>query len=216
MALYLTNFIGNPIEAMGRLHLRFRRTRATPKHFDHDRRRVNGRNLVRDSPVFRASGTRNRPRHDAPGDCVRRKEDDDIDDIRTWFKANPSMEEGQIISQDDFARELAEAKLSPATLQNFRRLRLNIISQGENKFVDMNAWDACGGAWIYPHLCVGLPWVSIYPRVTICQHSPSFWGDFTNGFDVDAKFWLPRGNIAELEPTWATLSSVGRRRLDHT
>ncbi len=49
-------------------------------------------------------------------------EDDDIDSPVTSRKANPSL--GVTFSEDDFRRDLEEAKTSPAKLQNFKRLRL--------------------------------------------------------------------------------------------
>ncbi len=66
---------------------------------------------------------------------------DDLDDPKTWIKANPSL--GETISFEDFKRELDEAKEVPIKLNNFKRLRLNIISRDEAKYFDMTRWDEC-------------------------------------------------------------------------
>jgi phage terminase large subunit-like protein len=67
--------------------------------------------------------------------------EDDIDDPATWYKANPSL--GETISLDDFRRELEEAKEVPVKLNNFKRLRLNIIARAAAKYFNMERWDAC-------------------------------------------------------------------------
>ena len=60
---------------------------------------------------------------------------------KVWRKANPSL--GVTINEEDFARELAEAKEVPTKLANFKRLRLNIVARGEAAFVGIEQWDAC-------------------------------------------------------------------------
>jgi phage terminase large subunit-like protein len=131
------------------------------------------------------------------GIVFRAKEEDDIDDPDTWKKANPSM--GFTVSEEDFARDLAEAKLLPAKFANFRRLRLNLVTRSEDKFFDMDAWDACDGDWHRSPSDVpcylGLD-LSSRDDLTALVGA---WGDFESGFDVGAFFWLPKENIAELE-----------------
>ena len=69
---------------------------------------------------------------------------DDLDDPATWRKANPSI--GFTIDEDRFGEQLAEAKAVPSKLANFKRLRLNIVTGGENKFTTPEAWQSCGTA----------------------------------------------------------------------
>jgi phage terminase large subunit-like protein len=131
------------------------------------------------------------------GIVYRALEDDDIDDPATHLKANPAM--GVTISHEDFVRMKDEAKGNPAALQNFKRLRLNIITQGENKFIDMIAWDACGGDWKRPALdspCYAGLDMSARDDLSALVF---IWGDFEAGFDIDAHFWLPEDNIVALE-----------------
>jgi phage terminase large subunit-like protein len=66
---------------------------------------------------------------------------DDIDDPATWRKANPSL--GVTIDEDDFRHELAEAKQVPVKLNNFKRLRLNIVARAAAKFFNLDAWQRC-------------------------------------------------------------------------
>jgi phage terminase large subunit-like protein len=121
---------------------------------------------------------------------------DDLDDPATWRKANPSM--GHTIREEDFKRELEEAKTDPAKLANFKRLRLNIVCRGETQFIDLVVWDRGN-----------IP-------VIVIPHSPAFGGldlsetqdlsalailfeDDDDWLDLMMKFWLPESNIVELE-----------------
>ena len=63
---------------------------------------------------------------------------DDIDDPRTWRKANPSL--GITLSEADFRRELQEAKQIPRNLDLFKRLRLNLWIDGSSPWLPMDRW----------------------------------------------------------------------------
>ena len=126
--------------------------------------------------------------------------EDDIDDPATWRKANPSM--GTTIREEDFERELQEAKRSPAALANFQRLRLNIITRENKMYVSPATWDACGR--------------TPTPTIAKLRNRPAYGGldlssvsdlsafivlieDDSESFDVLARFWLPEENIVDLE-----------------
>jgi len=66
---------------------------------------------------------------------------DDIDDPRVWRKANPAL--GYIFSEDDFRRELEEAKRTPSKLAAFKRYRLNIWQSAANAFISDERWQQC-------------------------------------------------------------------------
>jgi phage terminase large subunit-like protein len=133
------------------------------------------------------------------GIVYRAREEDDIDAVATWEKANPSL--GVTFSLEDFRRDLNEAKTQPARLQNFKRLRLNIVCRAQARFLEMSDWDACGD----PHLwqppsddrpCyMGLD-LSTRDDLTALVVIA---GDFASGFDTACRFWLPRENISRLE-----------------
>lgn len=75
------------------------------------------------------------------GIVYRADEGDDVSDPATWLKANPSL--GHTIRLDDFRSDLAKASQSPAKMANFLRLRLNIVSNADRRFLDLEKWDHC-------------------------------------------------------------------------
>lgn len=122
--------------------------------------------------------------------------DDDLDDPATWRKANPSM--GITIDEDEFAREWAEAKLSPTSRANFLRLRLNIVAAGPQQFIEVEKWDKCGAAVICDAdepTYAGLDLSESQDLAALVDIR----GDNDRGIDVRCQFWLPQDNIRELE-----------------
>ena len=124
---------------------------------------------------------------------------DDLDDPATWRKANPSL--GVMIDEEDFRRELTEAKEVPVKLNNFKRLRLNIVARAAAKFFSMEKWKACAA-----------------PRVLTLadfRDGETFLGlDLADRNDLAAmailtrkghrfrlrvRFWCPSGNLLALE-----------------
>ena len=146
------------------------------------------------------------------GVVYRALEEDDIDDPRTWAKANPSL--GHTISIDDFRRELAEAKELPTKLANFRRLRLNIVARGEQAFCSIEQWDACNAHAILSKsepILGGLDLSQLDDLTALAVVS----GDPESGFDVEMAFWLPEDGIVDLEKrhqvpyrTWADMGLI--------
>lgn len=120
----------------------------------------------------------------------------DVDDRRVWRMANPSM--GVTIDEEKFAAQLETAKKSPAALANFKRLKLNIWTKEDEKFVDMARWHAqparrtleaieeSGDVW-----CAGLDMaiktdLNAYVRIA---------GDIRTGIDVFTKVWIPEDTV---------------------
>ncbi|WP_337175387.1 terminase large subunit [Paludisphaera sp.] len=131
------------------------------------------------------------------GVVYRALETDDLDDPATWRKANPSL--GVTIREEDFRRELEEARRNPALFAVFKRLRLNIITAADTAFVPLERWDACGA----PPTPLG-PSDAIFAGLdlsTVDDLSALAWikGDVHDGFDVHAMFFLPEEGIEELE-----------------
>lgn len=136
---------------------------------------------------------------------------DDLDDPATWRKANPSL--GSTISEEDFRRELEEAKRVPTKLANFKRLRLNLITRSEGKFLAPGQWDACS-APTFPEMHAKTPTYAGLDLSSINDLTALVWvaGDAETGFDVSCRFFLPEDNIVDLEHehgqpyrTWADL-----------
>jgi phage terminase large subunit-like protein len=137
-----------------------------------------------------------RPDTEFLGVVYRADPDDDIESPATWAKANPSL--GVTLTEADFKQDLENAKISPAEMGNFLRLRLNIVSRAESDFLDLAQWDACAAPFVAP------------PK------SPCWMGlDLSENEDLTAlanvieledgiigikmHFWLPKENIVDLE-----------------
>jgi phage terminase large subunit-like protein len=123
---------------------------------------------------------------------------DDIDDPATWRKANPSM--GYTIDEERFGEELAAAKASPTKFAMFKRLRLNIWTQTEARFLTREAWEACGKFAI--HIAKLLKQrayggLDLSSTTDLSAFVLAF-GDLVDGVDLIAKFWLPQEHIDDL------------------
>lgn len=130
------------------------------------------------------------------GVVYRAAADDDPEAEPTWRKANPSL--GETIALEDFRRDVLKAKQSPAEWANFLRLRLNLVVRGETAFVDLPHWDACAGE---PRIAPGEPvWMGLdLSSIDDLTALVTVAGDPHEGFDVEARFWLPEENVVELE-----------------
>lgn len=138
------------------------------------------------------------------GIVFRPRSDADIDDPAVWRQANPSL--GVTIDEAKFKLELEEAKLSPADLANFKRLRLNIIARESGLFLAPEQWSACGptdgSAVKVDHMRFrGLPCYLGFDlsAVTDLTALVAIWGDEDDGFDVACWFYLPEDDIVALE-----------------
>ena len=68
---------------------------------------------------------------------------DDWTSPDVWKKANPSL--GVTIDTQSFTEDFNEAKQSPVKENSFKRYRLNIWTQQENRWLQLDKWDACAG-----------------------------------------------------------------------
>ncbi len=127
--------------------------------------------------------------------------DDDWTDPQTWAKANPSL--GLTVKSEDIANELEEARRSPAKENSFRRYRLNQWTQQADRFLPMEAWDACVGTTNPADLegkpCFGgldlsstrdvSAFVLVFPDAETT----------TTNYDVLSFFWVPEANCEARE-----------------
>lgn len=67
---------------------------------------------------------------------------DDPFEEATWFKANPSL--GTALPLENFRNDAEEAKNTPATIDAFKRYRLDIPSTGDHALFNTLQWDKCG------------------------------------------------------------------------
>ena len=71
------------------------------------------------------------------------EQEDDWTSPATWAKANPGL--GVTVKRDYLEAEAQRAKQVPAYQNTFRRLHLNQWTSQESRWLDMTAWDRCGG-----------------------------------------------------------------------
>jgi len=71
-------------------------------------------------------------------------EEDDWQDERVWIKANPNL--GVSKKLDDLRRKAMRAREMPAALNAFLRLELDVWTQSETKWMNMEHWRLCGQA----------------------------------------------------------------------
>ncbi len=87
-----------------------------------------------------------------PQDC-------DIDDPRIWKMANPNL--GVAIGEDRFREMLNEARAIAGKMPNFRRLHLNLWTEGAQSWIERDVWDK-GAEPFNPEMLYGLPaWVGL-------------------------------------------------------
>ncbi len=68
-------------------------------------------------------------------------EGDDWKDEKNWVKSNPNL--GVSVKIDDLRRKAKKAQETPAALNAFLRLHLNIWTQAETRWLDADKWRAC-------------------------------------------------------------------------
>lgn len=71
---------------------------------------------------------------------------DDPFDESTWAKANPGQ--GRSVQLDYLRRKAREAKASPAALNTFLRLHLNVRTGQVTRWVPVDVFDKSGSAWL--------------------------------------------------------------------
>lgn len=68
---------------------------------------------------------------------------DDWMDESVWIKANPNL--GESVKLDDLRDKARKAKETPAALNSFLRLHMNVWTQAETRWLDPDMWAACNG-----------------------------------------------------------------------
>ena len=124
------------------------------------------------------------------------EQEDDWTSPATWAKANPGL--GVTVKRDYLEAEAQRAKQVPAYQNTFRRLHLNQWTSQESRWLDMAAWDACGGDLpdLSGRVCFG--GLDLASTTDIAALSlvfpPVREGDL---FYVLPFFWIPQENMIE-------------------
>ncbi|MGE0191182.1 MAG: terminase large subunit [Planctomycetota bacterium] len=92
---------------------------------------------------------------------------DDWTDPAVWRKANPNL--GVSVKQEYLERECARAKESPAYLNTFLRLHLNIRTNADVAAFDMRQWDACRGEKSFHELAAELEGQECYAGLDLAS-----------------------------------------------
>lgn len=75
-------------------------------------------------------------------------EDDDWRDPEVWQRVHPGLD--LTIPRSFLEQEAHRARQTPGFVNAFRRLYLNVWTEGSSRWLDMKKWDACGPATIDP------------------------------------------------------------------
>lgn len=136
------------------------------------------------------------------------KPEDDWTDEKVWRKAMPAL--GDFCSLEFIRDECKRAKELPAYENTFRQLYLNQWTEQAERWLSVETWNACGtldlaeveGRACYAGLDLGV-------TGDMSALALVFPNDETGGYDVDARFWVPRDGKwrreqrnAELYPLW--------------
>jgi phage terminase large subunit-like protein len=124
-------------------------------------------------------------------------EDDDWTKFKTWKKANPSLD--VTINRADIRASCIEAKESPTKENSFKRYRLNIWTEQDERWMPMKRWDSCAGqlepADLEGQQCFcGLDLASTRDIAALSMVFPT-----DEGVSVLSRFWIPKANALERE-----------------
>lgn len=123
---------------------------------------------------------------------------DDWADPKTWAKANPNY--GVSVKPDDLARKAKRAKSIPAEQNNFLRLHLNVWTEQADRWIELDAWDACGAFVDLDTLrgrdCyAGLDLANTTDIAALVLVFPD--DNDPPNFDVLPFFWVPQESVIE-------------------
>ena len=133
---------------------------------------------VRDDPFFAYIATADK--------------DDDWKDPAIWHKANPGI--GSTITEEYLKEQCDRAEAMPSFQNTFRRYHLNQWVEQEDRWLDVDVWDACQVSAprdLSGQICYGgLDLASTTDITALVLVFPD--GD---EYDVVTRFWIPGDNI---------------------
>lgn len=124
--------------------------------------------------------------------------DEDWEDEKIWYKANPSM--NKIIKIKELRKEYKKVKKIPSLQNSFRRKRLNQWTASEIRWLPMDKWIACKGDYnegdLIGKTCCGA--LDLSSNIDISAKVLVF--PPQNGIDkfrLLFKFYIPKDNIED-------------------
>lgn len=123
---------------------------------------------------------------------------DDWQDESVWVKSNPNL--GVSKSLDDMRMKAKRAKEMHAALNNFLRRELNIWVHGDVKWMNMDAWRACGGKKTAFEIAERVQGKTCFAGLDLSSSSDittfvMVFPDKDGYYDIVARFWLPEDAI---------------------
>jgi phage terminase large subunit-like protein len=133
---------------------------------------------------------------------------DDWKDERVWERSNPNLDVS--VSRKYLREACRKAELVPGFLNTFLRLHLNVRTEQQDRWLDMDVWKACGvkppaaKAWRARALkrfagqqCVGGLDLGATSDLTVLV---LMFGGFADGFTLIPWLWMPKENVARKTP----------------
>jgi phage terminase large subunit-like protein len=122
--------------------------------------------------------------------------EDKWEDESVWVKANPNLEIS--VKREDLQMQAARARDLPTQLNSFLRLRMNIWTESEVRWLPPGAWDRCGDAvdieGLRGRLCyAGLDLSSTQDLTALVHVFPPETDDDTYKFLC--RFFMPQDNV---------------------
>lgn len=122
-------------------------------------------------------------------------EGDDWTQEAVWRKANPNF--GVSIKPENMAAAVRRAVAIPGEQNAFLRLRLNVWTEQESRWLSLEDWNACGGA-VDPYALVGRDcWLGLDLSNTIDLTAAAvvFAPDEEDVVDIVMHFWIPEESM---------------------
>ena len=117
-------------------------------------------------------------------------------DERVWYEANPSL--GHTISLESFREDYQAAVQSPRLENAFKRYRLNIWTQQDERWLPMDHWSACGTTLDLDALQGQRCWAGLDLASTSDLCALVLWFPDA-GNAVLPWFWVPEDTVRQLE-----------------
>lgn len=136
--------------------------------------------------------------------------DDDWTDPKVWAKANPNL--GVSVKREYLERECKRAQDEPSYENTFKRLHLNILTQQDVRWIQLDSWKACDSTFTIDSMrgrrCFG--GMDLSTKKDITAFALVFPPDGDEPWRFLWRFWIPAENARKREQrdrvpylTWA-------------
>jgi phage terminase large subunit-like protein len=124
-------------------------------------------------------------------------EQDDWTDEEVWARCNPGL--GSSLKLDYLRGECKKAQEIAAYENTFKRLHLNLWTEQDTRWLQLETWDACNATFDYDDLKGRRAWAGVDLSTTTDITAVVFVVEDPDGehFDVVPLFWVPSENVAK-------------------